>query len=148
MSGRSRGTEGHTLVEMIVVLCLLALILSAALPVNFRGSESRRLLEQAREISMMLKAARTEAIIRNAETAVDADFSANVLAIRGGKRLIIDKALKLKLLTARQEVAGDRGSIRFFPNGTSTGGVVTLGSEHRSASVHVDWLTAKISLAR
>jgi general secretion pathway protein H len=149
MSATPREMEGYTLIEMIVVLGVLALILSTTLSLNFRGSESRKLQEQAREISMMLKAARTEAVIKNAETGVEADLSTNVISIHGkSERLIIDKRLRLKLLTARQEVMGDKGSIRFFPNGTSTGGVVMLQSGERSAAVHVDWLTAKISLSR
>jgi general secretion pathway protein H len=141
--------EGYTLVEMILVLGVLALVLSTTLSLNLRGSEARKLQEQARQILMMLKAARTEAIVRNAETGVEADLSTSVLRIRGkSEQLVIDKTLRLTLLTAQQEAMGDKGSIRFFPNGTSTGGVVMLQSAERSAAVRVDWLTAKISLSR
>jgi general secretion pathway protein H len=149
MSATPGDTKGYTLIEMIVVLGVLALVLSTTLSFNVPGSKSRKLQNQAKEISMMLKAARTEAIIKNAETSVEADLSANALSIHGkSERLFIDKRLRLKLMTARQEVMGDKGSIRFFPNGTSTGGVVMLQSGQRSAAVHVDWLTAKISLYR
>jgi general secretion pathway protein H len=141
--------EGYTLLEMIAVLGLLGLIVSAAMTWSFHGIQGRKLQEQARMVSMLLKTARTEAIIQNGESAVEVDLSRNIFAIRGrSERLVLDKTLSLKLLTARQEVISEKGSIRFFRDGSSTGGTVMLSSGKRSASIVVDWLTGRIRKAR
>ena len=45
----------------------------------------------------------------------------------------------------RSEVEeGNRGRIRFFPDGSSTGGRVTLTSDERLYHVDVDWLTGQV----
>ena len=38
----------------------------------------------------------------------------------------------------------DTGAIRFFPDGSSTGGRVTLMVGERSYAVDVDWLTGRV----
>ena len=69
----------------------------------------------------------------------------NIVAIKGrSEHLVLDKTVKLKMLTARQEANRDGGAVRFFPNGSSTGGTVILQSDGRSAAIRVDWLTGKI----
>ena len=39
-----------------------------------------------------------------------------------------------------------RGAIRFFPDGSSTGGRITLSTDRLAYLVDVDWLTGKIHL--
>jgi general secretion pathway protein H len=56
--------------------------------------------------------------------------------------------LTLALLT----VSGERrnaetGGIRFNPDGSSTGGRVSIGDGRRSIAVGVDWLTGRVSVA-
>jgi general secretion pathway protein H len=53
----------------------------------------------------------------------------------------------LKLLTAQTEVESDhRGSIRFYPDGSSTGGRITVSSGERQYLVDVDWLTGRVAI--
>jgi len=146
MSAQLHPAEGYTLLEMLVVLGLLGLILSITVPWSFQGMQSRKLNEQGRMIITMLKTARTEAIVKNKESVVEADLTRNLISIReGGEQHALDKKLTLKMLTARQEAVGEKGAIRFFANGSSTGGMVILQGGGRSVEVHVDWLTGKIS---
>jgi general secretion pathway protein H len=49
------------------------------------------------------------------------------------------------MLTARQEVQNERGYIRFFPDGSSTGGSITLRQGKREIAVQVQWLSGRIS---
>ena len=108
--------------------------------------QSRKLNEQGRMIITMLKSARTEAIVKNKESVVETDLTRNLISIReGGEQHALDKKLTLKMLTARQEAVGEKGAIRFFANGSSTGGMMILQGGGRSVEVHVDWLTGKIS---
>ena len=53
----------------------------------------------------------------------------------------------LTLLTARSQVESeDRGSIRFFPDGSSSGGRVTVANDRLAFVVDVDWFTGKVRL--
>jgi general secretion pathway protein H len=146
VSTRPERAQGYTLLEMIVVLALIGLILSATLPLSLRGTQSRRLDEQAKLITTILKTARMEAVLKNMERAVETDFRKNLVRIKDGReQLVLDSTLTVKMLTARNEVKGDRGAIRFFPNGSSTGGALILQRGARSVEIRVDWLTGKIS---
>ena len=56
--------------------------------------------------------------------------------------------IDLELLTVATELGGGgaRGGIRFFPDGSSTGGRVTLSHGSRQYFVDVDWLTGRVSV--
>ena len=53
----------------------------------------------------------------------------------GAARARCPQRLDLKLYTAQSEIVDDkRGAIRFYPDGSSTGGRVTLASGEREPS--------------
>jgi general secretion pathway protein H len=55
--------------------------------------------------------------------------------------------LEVKLYGAQSEVTSERrGSIRFYPDGSSTGGRITVASGERKYLVDVDWLTGRVSI--
>jgi general secretion pathway protein H len=140
-----RGEAGYTLLEMLAVLALLALVATLSFPAG--KSASRQNLEsQALQISAKLKAARVLAISRNTEVTLDVDLARRRITISGGDQpLELSDDIALTMLTARNEVQRGQGAIRFFPDGTSTGGSLSLRRGHRAAVVAVNWLTGKIS---
>jgi len=55
--------------------------------------------------------------------------------------------MELKLFTAQRDlIDGNTGSIRFYPDGGSNGGRITLGSGDRKYEVDVDWLTGRVAI--
>jgi len=84
-----------------------------------------------------------EAILSNKETVfiVDVDkklFKKNL----SGEPVVFDYNLNISLSTARSELAGPTsGRIRFFPDGSSTGGHIDLELYGSRAIVTVDWST-------
>jgi general secretion pathway protein H len=59
----------------------------------------------------------------------------------------LPKNIDLKLFTAQTEVENEhRGSIRFYPDGSSTGGRITVSSGERKYLVDVDWLTGRVAI--
>ena len=55
--------------------------------------------------------------------------------------------MELKLFTAQKDLVDDKvGSIRFYPDGGSNGGRITLGSGDRKYEVDVDWLTGRVAI--
>ncbi len=56
--------------------------------------------------------------------------------------------VEIVLTTARSELfSSGAGSIRFFPDGTSTGGGVEITRDGRKFLVTVDWLTGRVKIA-
>ena len=71
--------------------------------------------------------------------------------VRSATRLValpaLPKDIELKLFTAQSEILSDtRGGIRFYPDGSSTGGRITVASGERKYLVDVDWLTGRVSI--
>ncbi len=55
--------------------------------------------------------------------------------------------LGLQLLTGTAELIDDgSGRIRFYPDGTSTGGRVTVTDAGRDYNVRIDWLTGRVTV--
>jgi general secretion pathway protein H len=54
---------------------------------------------------------------------------------------------RISLYTAQEEqLNGTTGAIRFFPDGSSTGGGVGLSSATERYDILVDWLTGGVSI--
>ncbi len=55
--------------------------------------------------------------------------------------------LELKLFTAQSDLVNDKiGAIRFFADGGSNGGRVTIAAGERKYEVDVDWLTGRVAI--
>jgi general secretion pathway protein H len=53
----------------------------------------------------------------------------------------------LKLFTAQNDlVDANVGAIRFFPDGGSNGGRITIAAGERKFEVDVDWLTGRVAI--
>ncbi len=139
---------GFTLLELLVVMAVLALIL-LVVPPMFSGSLSKAEVgSAAREVAAGLREARSRAIARNREVAFTLDVESRRYRIddsADARRL--PAGPELSLFTARSEQLDEAsGSTRFFPDGSSTGGRVTLDGDARRYHVVVDWLTGQVSI--
>jgi len=142
--------QGFTLLELLVVLAIMVLVVSVAPPLLSAAFPGVQLKAAARQTAAGLRMAREEAI-RNGRAAVfTLDVADHSFTVQGGFRTVaLPSGLKLKLIAARSEMHGDQsGSIRFFPDGSSTGGRVILSRNDSGYQVGVEWLTGRIRLAR
>ena len=59
----------------------------------------------------------------------------------------LPERIELKLYTAQRDLVNDNvGAIRFFPDGGSDGGRITLTAGTRKYDVDVDWLTGRVAI--
>ncbi len=142
----SPSTAGFTLLELVIALAILSLILAVVIPFVSLGTGRAEIKASARAIASELRLARSEAISQaRAQTLIfdlqrkrfgqDRDNLAN--------RLPDD--VEMTLLTAESErLDQHQAGIRFFPNGSSTGGKVTIATDKLRFEVSVDWLTGKV----
>jgi general secretion pathway protein H len=147
MSTRSQG--GFTLIELLVVLLIMGALISLAPAAFHRIAPGLEMKAAAREVAGALRQARGQAIRDNRETAVLIDTGQNLYRLGPDTRdRALSAALQVSLVAAASEQLDDtRGRIRFFPDGTSTGGRVTLSRDDRKFDITVDWLTGLVAIS-
>jgi general secretion pathway protein H len=97
---------------------------------RFAGLQIARRLDNTRRLALKSRLERTFTI--NMKTRLLGDASDNEL-------LKLDRALNLRVVTARSEAMDERSSrIRFFPDGSSTGGSIQIHHGKEDATVNVD----------
>ena len=144
----ARAHLGFTLLELLIVLAIAAGTAALVLPQLSSGVALFELKSGARQLASALQAARGRAIARDAEVAVIVDVQQRTYRTTGiGQVRSIAPDLRLALETADSEVLDDQvAGIRFFPDGSSTGGRLTLAARGMKYVVSVDWLTGRVSI--
>jgi general secretion pathway protein H len=143
-----RKAAGFTLLEIIIVLVIGALIYTLILGVPLRGATSADLKSAARTLASGLRQAQTTAMATRRDATLAIDVEARQFTIPGDTQpRTLPDGIELKLYTAQSEITGERtGAIRFYPDGSSTGGRITVSAGERKYLVDVDWLTGKVSI--
>jgi general secretion pathway protein H len=143
---RRDAQSGFTLLELLVVLVIAAAGYALVVRFTAGGVSGAELKSAARAVASGLRDARGTAIARQEPAALVLDLERRAFEVDGRSRALPER-LELKLYTARSEIVDDRrGAIRFYPDGSSTGGRVTVASGERSFLVDVDWLTGRVSI--
>ncbi len=143
-----RFKAGFTLLELIVVLAILALGFAYVAPNFAKTLESVRFRSTVREVALELKRARGQALSQGKEVVFWVDVNRAQFGVDqdGSKRL--PEIVELTLDTAETELLGPgRGGIRFFPDGSSTGGRIVLRFGGQARRIDVNWLTGRVSIA-
>jgi general secretion pathway protein H len=140
-----RNDNGFTLLETLVALTIVALMITVSLPM-LRNSGSGLDLA-ARQAETELRRAHATAIRTN--TMVDVAIDTATGRIGGERIAAAQPPITLDLTTTiDQRQTQSAGTIRFFPDGGSTGGGLALAQDGRRMQVLVDWLTGRISLEK
>lgn len=138
---------GFTLLELLVVLAIAASIAALVMPTLSSAITFFELKSGARQLASTLQAARGRAISLDDEVAVIVDVQKRMYRTTGTSEVRpVSADLALKLETSGSEVLNDQvGAIRFFPDGSSTGGRLTLAAGGRKYIVSVNWLTGRVT---
>lgn len=146
--GARRDSSGVTLLELLIVLMLMGLIAALTIPTFSGGVSTTELKSAAREVAAGLRLARGQAITQKAEAALELDVAARSFRVPPDTRLhALPSGIDLKLFTAQRDLVNDKvGAIRFFPDGGSNGGRITLAVGERKYDVDVDWLTGRVAI--
>ena len=141
--------RGFTLLELLVVLVIGAVMYALILGVPFRGASVADLKSAARSLASGLRQAQSMAMVSRRDAVLTVDMEARAYVLAGETEpKSLPKDIELKLFTAQSEVVSDsRGGIRFYPDGSSTGGRITVKAGERQYLVDVDWLTGRVSIA-
>jgi general secretion pathway protein H len=133
----------------MVVMALAALLLAVAPPLITSALPGAELKSSTRRIAAGLRLAREEAIRSGRDVAFTLDLENRTFKVDGDFRLTsLPEGLDLKLTAAESEMRGERvGAVRFYPDGSSTGGRIVVAHNDSGWQVGVQWLTGRIRLA-
>ena len=142
---------GYTLVEPLLVITLIAILLAVAVPRIPTGATETQVRASAREMAATLRAARGQAINSNKPVPFVLDTEKRTYRVGDGADRSVPLDIAVSLLTARSElVGGETGNIRFFPDGSSTGGRIRLkrpGRKTLPTEIVIDWISGRVTVA-
>lgn len=137
---------GFTLVELLVALAILGIALSVATLRLWDTRPDAIARAAAFSLATDLRAARGQAIETDRETSVTLNVMANKIGRTHGSR-IFPRQLKMEFRQERRDqTQSATKTIRFFPDGSSSGGVVRFEDQGRFHTVSTDWLTGSVAV--
>jgi len=143
-----RQQAGFTLLEIIVVLAMGAIVYAVLLSAPLGKASAGELKAAARTLASGLRTAQSTAMATRRDALLNVDMQSREFATTGEREMRkLPSNIDVQLVTAQTEVENDhRGSIRFYPDGSSTGGRITVSSGERKYLVDVDWLTGRVAI--
>ena len=142
------GERGIVLIEIVCVLAIIALLAAIILPAIPRATSGARLEAYAVEVAGLITQDRNAAVRRRTQVVTHVDAPARLIVSGAtGRELRLPADVAVDALLAAR--CGDRpsgGTIRFFPSGSSCGGVIALRRPGTGYQVRVNWLTGGVEV--
>ena len=144
---RHRRARGFTLVEIIAVVALIALAATVVVVSVGGGLSGARVRAASKDLVAALRYTRGQAIVQRSSQALLVDLENRRYVAPGRDPVELPQDMEMRLVTARDELEGEgAGRIRFFPDGSSTGGRITLVRGEAQWQIEVEWLTGDVNL--
>ena len=142
-----RAARGFTLVEILAVVALIALALAVVSVSVGGGLAGAKVKSASRDLVASLRYTRGQAIVKRQAQTLAVDVEKRRYKAPNKKWVELPQDMTMKLFTARSELEEEGiGRIRFFPDGSSTGGHIDLIRDDATWRVEVLWLTGETSL--
>jgi general secretion pathway protein H len=141
-----RLARGFSLIEILIAFAIVVVVTSITAPSFIRAIDGARFNAASRDIFNALRATRELAQRNQGESTLTIDTRALTYILDGHEQVLdVPQGTTLGLVTSDDElINGVAAAIRFFPDGSSTGGRVTFATQSRSLSIDVDWLTGQV----
>ena len=143
------GEAGFTLLELLLVLAIMALVAAFAMPLATRPAGDATLVATARKLANDMRMARAAAIRDNTERTLTLDLAQRRFWVDGLTGASpIASGIAVDFVTVQSErLSARKGRLRFFVDGSATGGNVVLRSGGRTVTVKLDWMTGHASVS-
>jgi len=136
---------GFTLLEMILVLVVAAVVAVVAIPNLQPAIANMQLKSATADVASALRHTRGLALERGREAEFVLNVNQHYYKIAGRhKPYALPSDVKLSLFTADFLMSEGQGSILFYPDGSASGGRVTLTGAGKKRLVDVNWLTGGV----
>lgn len=140
--------QGYSLLELIVVIVIIGLAYTLLPKMVFSGVSGAELRSNVRAVATGLRLTRDAAINTRREAVMSLDLEKREFTVQNDAKVHkLHEKLDVKLYTSQADLITDKvGSIRFYPDGSSNGGRVTVAAGGRAFEVDVDWLTGRVTI--
>ena len=139
------GQQGFSLIEMVAVIVLIGIAISVVSLSFSKSMSNARIQAASRDLVAALRYTRGQAIVKGQQTALDLDLQNNTYQAPGRALIKLPAEMHMTLLTADSEqTSSTSGRIRFFPDGASTGGHISVFMGQREWRINVSWLTGQV----
>lgn len=142
-------SRGFTLLELLIVLLISTLALAAVGSRLSSGNPATRLQVVANDMASALRYARGQALLRQQPVSVIFTVASHRYQLSHPEKVYhIDPAIDWALVVADDSgLAADQRSIRFYGDGSSTGGRITLRLARQARQLDVNWVTGEVRLS-
>ncbi|MDE2085730.1 MAG: GspH/FimT family pseudopilin [Xanthomonadaceae bacterium] len=138
--------HGFTLIELVAVIVLIGIALSVVSLSFSKSMTSAKVQAATRDLVAALRYTRGQAIVTGKQAALDLDIQSDTYQAPGRPIVKLPKDMRMVLLTADSEqTSATSGRIRFFPDGASTGGHISVRLGEREWRINVSWLTGAVT---
>lgn len=142
-----RGAAGFTLVELLVAFAIIGFAMALVPMAYSKLNQSIEYRAAIRAFVNEVADARVKAMSTGRSSAIEINLQDKAFGVDHRFDQKLPKTYEIKAEVANQEVRENKiASIRFYPDGSSTGGSVTF---FRAPSVgvrfRIDWLTGRLT---
>ena len=142
-----RRQRGFSLLEIVVVIVLIAIMATVIAMSVTGGLDSARVRAASRDVAAALRYTRGQAIVHHEQRTLAFNVDERSYQMPDKDPVHLPKGMEMELLTAQSEMLDEGvGQIRFYPDGSSGGGRVTLMRGEARWEIEVEWLTGKVRL--
>lgn len=138
---------GFTLVEIIVAFAVVGLLLAVVPAALGKAVESMRYRGLVGDIAGDLRSARSHAMLSGREVRFEIDLPARRVGVGERIREVPDGLVVDAVLAESEIESPGKGAIRFYPDGSATGGSISVVRESSGSGVRVrvDWMLGRVS---
>ena len=148
VGSQSSGEAGFTLLELLAAITIAALVLAVSIPATTRMYSSMQYHGAVKDVVATLSSARYAAISKGDSQDVSVNPQSGELTLNGKVRQL-PSSITLEVVSARELNRDGEGVIRFYADGSSSGGIVRLKHERgMGVEVQVDWLLGRVDLCK
>jgi general secretion pathway protein H len=141
--------RGFSLLELLMVIVLVALMMALVGTSISRSVSNAELRSASRGLLAALRYTQMHAIVSHQEQVLTIDMENLSYQPPDRDMVTFPEGIEVSMVTAESELLSERvGGIRFFPDGGSTGGSVTIHVKDREYEINIAWLTGEARMSR
>ncbi len=141
--------HGFTLIELIATITLMALVFAAAPAAYEKIRDAMSFRAAVSDTTSALKRARVAAVLQGRPVELAVLLDQHQLQTPGEKTVTIDSRITLDMHGVISLTHPDVPVFRFYPDGSATGGSITLTSPSgRAQRIDIDWFTGQLLLSQ